>query len=405
MSAPAEFAGSPELLAAVGRPEATRAGVAALAGTPLAGTPLPGRAGARSSSTGARPGTLRRGERLFLRRRGTEWGGTWSWLSGPWFEAARVSPVHPEWDDPTGKRMRLSLYASLGAHVLCIPLLFLMGNIHLQRLEQSPLPRTMTVTFSAPRGNSPTGPRAERAPAPRAAAAAPRPETPVAPPVKPPVTPPARKAADAPPVKPAAQTPPPTPADTRARANDGHRVRETADPKLTPIEPAREKGNTRAGEGTTRVTTPKAGAPTPAAPAKAPPPGDELPVTESVAAPGPLVASVAGPVAGSAVSLGDLDGVDFPHSYYLEQIRDKIAGAWSPPVGLARGRRVEATIRFRILRDGPIVEQVIEVPSGVSVFDQAALRAVTDVRKFGPLPDAFPGEFLVVHFQFTYTSP
>lgn len=383
---------SPELLAAAGRPLPSSAppSAAALA---LAAA----RRAARLDRTGkAGP--------FFFRRRGTEWGGPWDWLSGPWFEPSRVSPVHPEWDDPTGQRIKRSLYASLGAHLLLAPLLFLIGTVRLPHLDTVPKTRTMTVTFSAPKGNSLTGPRTPAPPTPRAVAAtAPGPTAPVAPPVKPPTPPPVKKSADAPPVTAKAQTPPPAPADTRARAADGHRVRETADPKESLVEAAKEKGNAKAGQGTTRVTAPKgtAKATEPPAPAKA----EELPATQPVAAAGPLVASVAGPVAGSEVSLGDLDGVDFPHSYYLEQIRDKIAGAWNPPVGLKKGRRVEATIRFRILRDGQIVEQVIEVPSGVPVFDQAALRSVVDARKFGPLPDAFPGEFLVVHFQFTYTGP
>jgi TonB family protein len=131
---------------------------------------------------------------------------------------------------------------------------------------------------------------------------------------------------------------------------------------------------------------------------------DQAPVTDPIADEGPLLAG-AGPVAGSEASIGGLDGVDFPYNYYLEVVRAKVAQAWVVPQGSAsRGRRIESTIRFRILRDGSVSESRVEEPSGLSIYDQAALRAVSNVRRFPPLPQEFGGEFLVVHFQFSFVG-
>ena len=47
---------------------------------------------------------------------------------------------------------------------------------------------------------------------------------------------------------------------------------------------------------------------------------------------------------------------------------------------------------------------MIEEPSGIGVYDQTALRAVSEARRFPPLPQEFGGEFLVVHFQFAYVG-
>lgn len=317
-------------------------------------------------------------------------------LHGSWNESSLESPVHPEWDDPGGKRISRSLGFSLLFNLIAAPLILVVMDFRLPEPSSQTHLKPYIVTFSAPKGNSLTAPRSPLPPA--ATAAEPRPVTPPvtkpeppreAPPKPVPPKPEPPKPADpgkAPAKKPVDE---PRSAEARAKADDGHRVRETADPTQTTPVPAREKGTSRAGEGLTRQAAPAA----------------EPPVTEPVAQAGPLVASVAGPVVGSELSLGDLDGVDFPHSYYLEQIRDKIAQRWGPPEGMARGRQLKAVVRFRILRSGKIGEQVLEEPSGHTVFDQAALRAVTDAQKFGPLPEAFPGAFLVVHFNFTYTSP
>lgn len=327
-------------------------------------------------------------------------------LHGPWEESNLKSPVHPEWDDPGDRRLTRSLFGSLVTNLILFPAVLLVMQFKSPEPSSSIRMKPYVVTFSAPRGNSLAAPRTLAPPTPPPSARPapvepsprvepPRPETrPPAPPAKV-ATPPAgatRKPVD----EPRTET-------ARAKANDGKRVRETADPKETNPVPAREKGTTTAGDGATRKAAP-AGPPAETATQSAAK-SQEPPVTEPVARPGPLVASVAGAVAGSELTLGDLDGVNFPHSYYLEQIRDKIAERWGPPEGMARGRQLKAVVRFRILRSGKIGEQVLEEPSGHAVFDQAALRAVTDAQKFGPLPDAFPGAFLVVHFNFTYTSP
>lgn len=102
-------------IAGRGRPhEVTRAGHAAPAVTRLPGRRLPG---PPPSGPGRHPAAGRAPVPPAARHR---WGQV-ELAVRPSFEAARVSPVHPEWDDPTGKRMRLSLYASLGAHVLSSP--------------------------------------------------------------------------------------------------------------------------------------------------------------------------------------------------------------------------------------------------------------------------------------------
>ena len=51
---------------------------------------------------------------------------------------------------------------------------------------------------------------------------------------------------------------------------------------------------------------------------------------------------------------------------------------------------------------GAIQAPMVESPSGNFLFDQAALRAVTQANPLPPLPDQFEDEYLGVHFSFAY---
>lgn len=56
---------------------------------------------------------------------------------------------------------------------------------------------------------------------------------------------------------------------------------------------------------------------------------------------------------------------------------------------------------FEIARDGTLRRVSIEKSSGGPSYDEAALRAITDVAPFPPLPDEFKEPFLRVHQGFT----
>ncbi len=114
-----------------------------------------------------------------------------------------------------------------------------------------------------------------------------------------------------------------------------------------------------------------------------------------------LVASVApGSPKGGTLSL---DTASFPFTYYLRAVEQKISGAWDPVVhSIPVGETKQVVIAFRIMRDGTIEKPVIEKSSGLSFFDQSALRAVIQAAPLPPLPEAFPDETLGIHFGFHY---
>jgi TonB family protein len=94
---------------------------------------------------------------------------------------------------------------------------------------------------------------------------------------------------------------------------------------------------------------------------------------------------------------------DFRFAFYLAAIRNKIGAQWVPPAGLeASGRRIRATVYFRIHKDGQISVAQIETTSGFSFFDQTTMRALLAATPLPPLPAGFTDSYLGVHFGFEY---
>ena len=98
------------------------------------------------------------------------------------------------------------------------------------------------------------------------------------------------------------------------------------------------------------------------------------------------------------VSLGMVDQRDFRHDWYLEQIRSRLAALWSRPQGGAG--LVQATVHFIIEKDGTVTQPFVQEPSGWSLYDRAALRAVLEAKKFAPLPAEYSGDNLGISVVF-----
>jgi TonB family protein len=95
---------------------------------------------------------------------------------------------------------------------------------------------------------------------------------------------------------------------------------------------------------------------------------------------------------GSAIA--GLDNPDFRFGYYLDQLLSAIDSKWvRPPLG----EGVEATISFRIQRNGSLSDLQVAVSSGYNSFDLAALRAVQNASPFPPLPRAYRNDSLGVN--------
>lgn len=103
-----------------------------------------------------------------------------------------------------------------------------------------------------------------------------------------------------------------------------------------------------------------------------------------------------------AVSTGGVVGLDvsdFPFTWYLRQIQQKVSERWRAPItGTTPGSR--SVVLFEIQRDGRIRHPIVEQTSGDALFDQSALRAIMEAGPFPPLPQEFKASSLRVHFGF-----
>lgn len=107
--------------------------------------------------------------------------------------------------------------------------------------------------------------------------------------------------------------------------------------------------------------------------------------------------------AGSGVGIGVEGGGgtagDFPYTWYVHTIRQKLDGNWNVSSGF--DKRIYTQVAFTIRKDGSIADPEIEEGSGNDVFDRAALRAVEYTNPLPPLPSGYTESQLRVHVRFT----
>lgn len=104
---------------------------------------------------------------------------------------------------------------------------------------------------------------------------------------------------------------------------------------------------------------------------------------------------------GTGSSKLTVDIKDFPFSYYLNLLQYRVQENWQPPFQTAEpDEKIIAVVRFRVLRQGRIVDVVLEQSSNRYLYDQAAQRAVYLAAPLPPLPDEFSGEYLTVYIEF-----
>lgn len=96
------------------------------------------------------------------------------------------------------------------------------------------------------------------------------------------------------------------------------------------------------------------------------------------------------------------EGIPFPYIWYLKIIERKVRDNWITHGIDTTDKITDPVVRFRIGRDGLILEKSLERSSGSDVLDSSALSAVINAQPFPPLPHDYSRDSLGVHFGFTY---
>jgi TonB family protein len=83
---------------------------------------------------------------------------------------------------------------------------------------------------------------------------------------------------------------------------------------------------------------------------------------------------------------------------YMAELQRRIKRHWLPPSD-PQSKRV--TARFTISSNGALSNLRLSIPSGSSIADQAALKAISNTAPFPPLPEGSP-ESVDIEFKFDY---
>lgn len=92
---------------------------------------------------------------------------------------------------------------------------------------------------------------------------------------------------------------------------------------------------------------------------------------------------------------------DFPYPWYISKLRTKLWDNWQEQTIIAK--EVSAIIKFKIHRNGEILDIEIDKSSGNKLFDYSALNSVIKIKNFDPLPIDFKDNYLTVYVEFKST--
>jgi periplasmic protein TonB len=98
------------------------------------------------------------------------------------------------------------------------------------------------------------------------------------------------------------------------------------------------------------------------------------------------------------VSVNPQEG--FKYSWYLANVRDRIAQNWRPPPDAPNAK---ARVIFSVNRSGWVMDVNIDSDhsNGTMMFTQAAIRAIRSANPFPPLPEDFGKQSLVFSVDLT----
>jgi len=96
---------------------------------------------------------------------------------------------------------------------------------------------------------------------------------------------------------------------------------------------------------------------------------------------------------------------NFPFTYYLQIIIDRVSNNWFTSLvdpGILGS--FQATVHFKIYKNGQISELKIEESSGIKSLDLSAFRAIQTSAPFPPLPGDYEDEYLGIYLIFEHSK-
>jgi TolA protein len=85
---------------------------------------------------------------------------------------------------------------------------------------------------------------------------------------------------------------------------------------------------------------------------------------------------------------------------YQERVQTQIIDAWILPLPPEQSRDLQATVFFRVARDGRVEQLRLVQASGNPLFDASLIRAIKRASPLPVLPVDYPSEVLEVEMRF-----
>ena len=106
------------------------------------------------------------------------------------------------------------------------------------------------------------------------------------------------------------------------------------------------------------------------------------------------VARIAAKLKGSAVSVGAyqgeaFDGPSLRFQIYYQEIWERIKNNWILPTFLLKGKAIEAIVIIKITKNGDIIDKFFEKKSGIPLFDNSVMEAISHSTPLPPLPEGY----------------
>jgi TonB family protein len=96
------------------------------------------------------------------------------------------------------------------------------------------------------------------------------------------------------------------------------------------------------------------------------------------------------------------DGTDSGGDWYLAGVKLKISTLWQQQIRSGFNRPIG--VIFTILADGSVTDVRVTEPSGVTLLDMAAQRAILNAAPFGRLPREYGNNPRTIHAIFPPTD-
>ena len=91
---------------------------------------------------------------------------------------------------------------------------------------------------------------------------------------------------------------------------------------------------------------------------------------------------------------------DLEFSKYMEGVQNKIKSNWGIHSYQIKSD-IETIARFKVAKDGRLLDCSIIKPSGEKEYDKKALKAIWLSLPFAPLPKSYTGESVDIFFTFS----